>query len=71
MAWTVAPRKTNGLDRFLEKQASVIAFAQSQGWGDLVSIGETTDCFVFNFLSGDQVFWRPPTNTDNEQGINR
>ena len=49
MAWTNAPRKPNGLDRFIEQRASVIDYARRQGWGDLVSVGENGDRFVFNF----------------------
>jgi hypothetical protein len=73
MAWTVRPRKPNGLDRFIEKRDSLIHYARSQGWGELVSIGESGDCFVFNFTDGSQVFWRQPSEppTDNQQGNNR
>ncbi len=69
MAWQVVPRKPNGLDRFLEQRASVIDYARRQGWGELVSVGENGDCFVFNFPGG-QFFWRPPSDppTDARPG---
>lgn len=72
MAWQTIPRKPNGLDRFIEKRDSLIAYARSQGWGELVSIGEIGDCFVFNFADGTAVHWRPPSEppTDNQQGTN-
>jgi hypothetical protein len=70
MAWTVRPRKPNGLDRFLEQRASVIDYARRQGWGDLVSVGESGDRVCFNFADGSQFFWLPPSDptTDARPG---
>ena len=70
MAWTVTPRKPNGLDRFIEKRASLIDYARLQGWGELVSVGEIGDCCVFNFADRTAVHWRPPSDptTDHLQG---
>jgi hypothetical protein len=72
MAWRDAPRKPNGLDRFIAKRSSIIDYARQMGWGELGSIGESGDCFVFNFADHTAVRWRPPSDptTDNQQGTN-
>ena len=72
MAWQSIPRKPSGLDRFVAKRDSLIAHARLQGWGELVSIGEISDCFVFNFADHTAVHWRQPAEppTDNHQGTN-
>jgi hypothetical protein len=62
MAWKDAPRKPDGRDRLRAAQNNAETLAVEHGWGRLVSVGETRDHVVFNFESGDQVWYRPKTD---------